>query len=120
MCPTGAHAVGEGIADCLVREFAEELDLAIRVAEHIYTTDFYQPSAFDNSQLISVYYRVDAPDPLVFREHFTDPDNGLVSHYRWAALDGLLHDDCFSCVGYISGHRSAADRYPSVHRMVDP
>ena len=57
--PGGGLEIGEGLRDCLVREWKEELDLDITVGEHFYTTDFYQPSAFDASQVISVYYRVD-------------------------------------------------------------
>ena len=56
--PGGGLDLGEGIKDCLVREWKEELGLDIDVLEHFYTNDFYQPSAFDNSQVISMYYRV--------------------------------------------------------------
>ena len=58
--PGGGLEMGEGLRDCLVREWKEELDLDITVGEHFYTTDFYQPSAFDSSQVISVYFRVRA------------------------------------------------------------
>jgi len=57
--PGGGLEFGEGIRDCLIREWMEELNLAIEVKDHIYTTDFFQISAFDNfSQIISVYYKV--------------------------------------------------------------
>lgn len=56
--PGGGLDLGEGIIDCLKREWMEELNLAIEVTEHFYTTDFYQPSAFDDSQVISIYYKV--------------------------------------------------------------
>ena len=57
--PGGGLEFGEGIRDCLIREWKEELDLDITVTDHIYTTDFFQISAFDNfSQIISVYYKV--------------------------------------------------------------
>lgn len=58
--PGGGLEMGEGLRDCLVREWKEELGLDISVGEHFYTTDFYQPSAFGGSQVISVYYRVEA------------------------------------------------------------
>lgn len=61
--PGGGLEVGEGLRDCLIREWKEELDLDITVSTHFYTTDFYQPSAFDASQVISVYYRVEAEAP---------------------------------------------------------
>lgn len=63
--PGGGLDWGEGIIDCLKREWKEELNLDIEVLEHFYTTDFFQASAFDNSQVISIYYRVAAPLPAV-------------------------------------------------------
>ena len=59
--PGGGLEYGEGILDCLIREFDEETGLDIDVIEHFYTTDFFQSSAFKpNDQLISVYYKVAA------------------------------------------------------------
>ena len=55
--PGGGLELGEGLIDGLKREFREEADIDIVVKEHFYTTDFFQPSFFDNnSQIISVYY----------------------------------------------------------------
>jgi 8-oxo-dGTP diphosphatase len=57
--PGGGMEVGEGTRDCLTREFMEELQLKIEVGEHIYTTDFYQQSAFNAAhQIVSIYYFV--------------------------------------------------------------
>ena len=57
--PGGGLEFGEGTRDCLVREFKEEMDLAIKTGEHIYTTDFFQMSAFNpEHQIISIYYMV--------------------------------------------------------------
>lgn len=56
--PGGGLELGEGLREGLVREWKEELGMDIEVLDHFYTTDFYQPSAFDNTQVISVYYRV--------------------------------------------------------------
>lgn len=57
--PGGGLEFGEGLRDGLKREFQEELQLPIEVMEHIYTTDFFQRSAFNpNHQILSVYYRV--------------------------------------------------------------
>src|SRR5581483_3511227 len=61
--PGGGLHWGEGIKDCLIREWNEELSLNIEVLGHFYTTDFFQPSAFDDSQVISIYYLVTAPLP---------------------------------------------------------
>lgn len=57
--PGGGMEFGEGTRDCLKREFMEEAQLDIEIGEHIYTTDFYQQSAFRKTdQLISIYYNV--------------------------------------------------------------
>lgn len=61
--PGGGLDWGEGLGDCLRREWREELNLEIEVLSHFYTTDFFQQSAFDDSQVISVYYLVSALRP---------------------------------------------------------
>jgi 8-oxo-dGTP diphosphatase len=65
--PGGGLEFGEGTRDCLRREFMEETGLEVEVCEHIYTTDFFQISAFNNKdQIISIYYRVKnrVPHPI--------------------------------------------------------
>jgi 8-oxo-dGTP diphosphatase len=55
--PGGGLEFGEGTRDCLKREFMEEMGLAVQVTDHIYTTDFFQLSAFKpEDQIISIYY----------------------------------------------------------------
>lgn len=55
----GGLEFGEGTIDCLKREFMEEMRLPVDVTGHIYTTDFFQISAFNpGHQIISIYYRV--------------------------------------------------------------
>ena len=55
--PGGGLEPGEGTRDCLKREFQEEMNLKVEVGEHIYTTDYYQVSAFNpEHQIISIYY----------------------------------------------------------------
>jgi ADP-ribose pyrophosphatase YjhB (NUDIX family) len=61
--PGGGLELGEGTIDGLKREWQEELNLDIEVLEHFYTTDFFQHSAFDDSQVISIYYLVSSGDP---------------------------------------------------------
>src|ERR1041385_9580443 len=59
--PGGGMEFGEGTRDCLKREFKEETGLDVTVGEHIYTTDYYQQSAFNpKDQIISIYYFVHA------------------------------------------------------------
>jgi ADP-ribose pyrophosphatase YjhB (NUDIX family) len=61
----GGMEIGEGTIDCVIREFREEMNLKIEVIKHIYTTDFYQKSAFNpNHQLISIYYQVRELEPI--------------------------------------------------------
>ena len=63
--PGGGLEFGEGTRDCLKREFKEEMDLKVEVGEHIYTTDHYQLSAFNNEhQIISIYYFFKALEPI--------------------------------------------------------
>lgn len=65
--PGGGLEYGEGTKDCLVREFKEELGMDVRVSDHFYTTDFFQPSAYhERAQVLSIYYLV---------EPVSDPQN---------------------------------------------
>ncbi|RYD57703.1 MAG: NUDIX domain-containing protein [Sphingobacteriales bacterium] len=61
--PGGGLDWGEGTIDCLKREWREELGADIEVLEHFYTTDFFQHSAYDDSQVISIYYLVAGANP---------------------------------------------------------
>lgn len=57
--PGGGLEFGEGTRDCLKREFIEEMNLKVEVGEHLYTTDFFQESAFRaGQQIVSIYYWV--------------------------------------------------------------
>ena len=61
----GGLEFGEGTRDCLKREFLEEMNLNIEVTRHLYTTDFFQKSAFHTQQqIISIYYLVNALEPI--------------------------------------------------------
>ncbi|HKL39427.1 MAG TPA: NUDIX domain-containing protein, partial [Cryomorphaceae bacterium] len=58
--PGGGLEFGEGTLECLKREFVEETALDIRVVRHLYTTDFFQVSAYnENHQVVSIYYVVE-------------------------------------------------------------
>lgn len=66
--PGGGLEFGEGTRDCLAREFIEEMNLKVAVLDHLYTTDFYQESAFrPGDQIISIYYRVAPLEPITAR-----------------------------------------------------
>ena len=63
--PGGGLEIGEGTRDCLKREFREEMDLEVEIGEHLYTTDFYQVSAFNPAhQIISIYYSANALEEI--------------------------------------------------------
>jgi len=95
--PGGGLEFGEGTRDCLVREFKEELDLEIEVAEHFYTTDFYVASSFDtNSQVISIYYLVKAVSEINFNISVTSHNYVIkegAQSMRWISLDDLKETD---------------------------
>ena len=64
--PGGGLEIGEGTRDCLKREFMEEMNLQVSIGEHLYTTDFFQISAFNNvHQILSIYYEAIALEPIM-------------------------------------------------------
>ena len=90
--PGGGLEFGEGIADALKREFLEELNLEIDIIQHLYTTDFYQVSAFNpQSQLVSVYYLVKpSNENQLPSAHQTAQANNI--QCRWVASNELNAD----------------------------
>ena len=83
--PGGGLEFGEGTRDCLKREFMEEMNLEVLVTEHLYTTDFFQMSAFNpEHQIISIYYRVKALGEIrvPLRTKLFDFDEAQMEVYR--------------------------------------
>jgi len=63
--PGGGLEIGEGTRDCLKREFKEEMNLNVAIGDHIYTTDFFQKSAFNAvHQILSIYYFASALEQI--------------------------------------------------------
>ncbi len=63
--PGGGLEFGEGTRNCLQREFMEEMNLQVEIGDHIYTTDYFQLSAFNpEHQIISIYYYAKAPEEI--------------------------------------------------------
>ncbi len=86
--PGGGLEFGEGTRDCLKREFMEEMQLNVKVGEHIYTTDYFQISAFNNKdQIISIYYFAEALEPITapIRTTAFDFDEQQLRVYRETA-----------------------------------
>ncbi len=83
--PGGGLELGEGTRDCLKREFMEEMNLNVLVQEHIYTTDYFQMSAFNPAdQIISIYYYVKALEPIIapLRDKEFDFDESQMKIYK--------------------------------------
>lgn len=100
--PGGGLEFGEGTRDCLAREYMEETGLNVTVGDHLYTTDFFQMSAFKKTdQIISIYYYVHCADlsaihttttPFDFTpEQVADP-NGTAESFRWVEWEQLSED----------------------------
>lgn len=92
--PGGGLKFGEGIIDCLKREFKEELNINIEVGELIYLTDYFIASAFDiEDQLISIYYFVNTEevDQIVTSDipfNFQNSES-KTEVYRWRKISQL-------------------------------
>lgn len=83
--PGGGLIWGEGIEDCLKREWMEELNTEIEIIRHFYTTGFFQASAFDDSQVISIYYMVHSTTEL------KPPLSNEREVFEFLNIDDLLH-----------------------------
>jgi len=95
--PGGGLEYGEGLTDGLKREFIEECNAEIEVLSHFYTTDFFVKSAFNDSQIISVYYVVRNINhlDLNFKTRIFDFDGegDVLQSFRWIKLEELIEDD---------------------------
>ena len=96
--PGGGLEFGEGIIDCLKREFIEEMNCEVTVKRHFYTTDFFQVSAFNpKHQLISIYFLVNSieienKDYNLERFGFNQKIEGA-QIFRWIPINELCEDD---------------------------
>lgn len=101
--PGGGLEFGEGTRDCLKREFMEETQLEVTVGDHIYTTDFFQMSAFNNQhQIISIYYYVNAvnekalhtkQNPFDFEPEAIADRTSCAEVFRWISLNNFSEND---------------------------
>jgi len=96
--PGGGLELGEGLEDCLIREFMEEANVKIRVKKLLYINPFLQISGMRKSdQLLSVYYEIELLEELnvtITHKPFDFPtmeNNQQV--FRWVEVDSLTPDD---------------------------
>jgi 8-oxo-dGTP diphosphatase len=95
--PGGGLEYGEGLIDGLKREFVEECNVEIEVIRHFYTTDFYIKSAFNDSQIISIYYLVKNITPLNLviktKPYDFDGEGDVLQSFRWINIAELQPED---------------------------
>ncbi len=90
--PGGGLELGEGTRDCIKREFMEEMNWNVEAGEHVYTTDFYQQSAFNaDDQVISIYYMV---NPLEEKEiqYSNEPSFAEMENFRWVPINDITEE----------------------------
>lgn len=95
--PGGGLEYGEGLTDGLKREFMEECRAEIEIIRHFYTTEFFVKSAFNDSQIISIYYVVRNINPLdlsiKLKPYDFDGEGETLQAFRWVKLNELTEDD---------------------------
>src|SRR3569833_138839 len=95
--PGGGLEYGEGLIEGLKREFVEECNVEVDVIGHFYTTDFFVKSAFNDSQIISVFYLVKNLSPLhlMFKtvQFDFDGEGEVLQAFRWIDLAQLSEED---------------------------
>lgn len=93
--PGGGVELGEGLIEALKREFMEECNAEVEVLSHFYTTDFYEKSSFNESQVLSIYYLVKTISPirLTFKVSVFDFDELSNQSFRWKKLTELQEKD---------------------------
>jgi ADP-ribose pyrophosphatase YjhB (NUDIX family) len=91
--PGGGLEFGEGLIEGLKREFVEECNAEIEVTGHFYTTDFFVKSAFNDSQVLSVYYMVKSTQELNLSIKTAvfdfEGEGDVLQSFRWVKLANL-------------------------------
>lgn len=94
--PGGGLEYGEGTIDCLRREFREEMQQEIKNIQHFYTTDFFQQAKFfEETQLMSIYYRADFTNelstdfPVSGEQDYSNLNTNGDMHFRWCPIEKI-------------------------------
>lgn len=86
--PGGGVEFGEGLLDCLHREFQEELNVEIEIIEHLYTQEDFIQSIFDSTkQILIIYY-------IVKIKNLQDIKANCAEIQRFEWID--INNHCFS------------------------
>jgi len=95
--PGGGLEYGEGLIEGLKREFIEECNAEVEVIGHFYTTDFFVKSAFNDSQIISIYYLVKNISELKLSFKIKvfdfDGEGDVLQAFRWVKLTDLKPEE---------------------------
>jgi branched-chain amino acid aminotransferase len=91
--------------DPIEHKFVEETGITVTVGAHLYTTDFFQISAFNKKdQIISIYYIVHSTDTAKIKTSEKNFDfspaqiadkKGTFESFRWVDFESL-NEDCMS------------------------
>lgn len=96
--PGGGLEYGEGTITCLKREMQEECNQEIECIKHFYTTDFFQKALFfENTQLISIYYKAKIKDSIKFKTNnqpfASKPMKNGDQSFCWKTIESLNPSD---------------------------
>src|SRR5690606_29219027 len=93
--PGGGLEFGESLPDAIKREFIEECNLKIEKMELLYVTDSVVPSAFNDSQVIGVYYQLFTDEKFNWpiKSAVFDFEEGSIQAFRWISLEDFSIQD---------------------------
>lgn len=93
--PGGGLEFGEGPAECVVREFREELDVEIRIAKLLHVSEQFVQSAFKkNEQVLAIHYLVESDEEIKNLNITQSTNVGIqnIHRFEWVDLEQLSID----------------------------